>query len=153
MAHNPVNHPLRPLYRLLGFVAGGYLVVFGFVGLIQTFGDSFAGSTGVRVFGQESNTFWSIICLILGGIVLFTTAVGRNLDTEADKFIGWGVLVFGTYGLAFIRTDANIFGFSIATVIGTYLVGLVLVMVSLYSKVAPSSEAGAPRQAREGRTA
>jgi hypothetical protein len=153
MAHNPVNHPLRPMYRLLGFVAGAYLVVFGIVGLIRTSGENFTGGNGVRVLGQESNLLWSIICLILGAIVLIATAVGRNLDTEADKFIGWGVLVFGSYGLAFSRTDANVFGFSIATVIGTYLVGLALITVSLYSKVAPASPAGAPRQVREGRTA
>jgi hypothetical protein len=153
MAHNPVNHPLRPLYRLLGFVAGAYWVLFGVLGLIQTSGEKFTGDNDIRVLGQHTNLLWSIICLVLGAIVLIATAVGRNLDTEADKFIGWGVLVPGTYELAFSRTDANVFGFSIATVIVTYLVGLALITVSLYSKVAPASQAGAPRQVREGRTA
>ena len=153
MAHNPVNHPLRPIYRALGFVAGAYLVVFGIVGLIQTSGDSLTGVTGVRVLGQETNLLWSILALILGAVVVLTTVVGRNLDTEGDKFIGWGLLVIGSYALATSRTDANFFGFSIATVIATYLVGIVLITVSLYSKVAPAEQAGAPRQVREGRTA
>jgi hypothetical protein len=153
MAHNPVNHPLRPIYRVLGFVVGAYLVVFGVVGLFQTGGDSFTGNTGVRVLGQQSNLLWSIITLILGAIVLLTTLLGRNLDTQADKFIGWGLLVFGSFELATTRTDASFFGFSIATVVVTYLVGIVLITVSLYSKVAPASQAGAPRQVREGRTA
>ena len=61
--------------------------------------------------------------------------------------------MLGTYGLAFSRTDANIFGQNIHTVIVTYIVGLALITVSLYSKVAPASQAGAPRQVREGRTA
>ena len=124
MGHNPVNHPLRPMYRGLGFFAGAYLVVFGIVGLIQTSGESFTGSTGIRVLGQQSNMLWSIICLALGAIVLIATAVGRNLDTGADKFIGWALLVFGSYELATSRTDANFLGFSIATVVVTYLVGL-----------------------------
>lgn len=153
MAHNPVNHPLRPIYRALGFVAGAYLVVFGIVGLIQTSGDSFTGVTGVRALGQETNLLWSILALVIGAIVVLTTVVGRNLDTEGDKFIGWGLLVIGSYSLATARTDANFFGFSIATVIATYLVGIVLITVSLYSKVAPAEQAGAPRQVREGRTA
>ena len=153
MAHNPVNHPLRPIYRALGFLAGAYLVVFGIVGLIQTSGHDFTGNIGVRVLGQESNLLWSIISLILGAIVLIATVIGRNADTETDKFLGWGLLVLGSYGLATGRTDANFFGFSIATVVVTYLIGLVLIVTSLYSKVAPAAQAGAPRQVREGRTA
>jgi hypothetical protein len=153
MAHIPVNHPLRPMYRVLGFIAGAYLVAFGILGLIQTSGESFTGSTGVRVLGQGSNLLWSIIALAVGAIVLIATATGRNIDVETDKFAGWGLLVLGSYELAFSRTDANIFGFTIATVVVTYLVGLALITTSLYSKVAPSSQAGAPRQVREGRTA
>lgn len=153
MAHNPVNHPLRPIYRGLGFLAGAYLVVFGIVGLIQTSGHDFAGKTGVRVLGQESNLLWSIITLILGAIVLIATVIGRNADTETDRILGWGMLVIGVYSLATIRTDANFLGFSIATVVVTFLVGMVLITTALYSKVAPASQPGAPRQVREGRPA
>ena len=32
MAHFPVNHPLRPLYRTLAGLVGAYLLVFGIVG-------------------------------------------------------------------------------------------------------------------------
>jgi hypothetical protein len=153
MAHNPVNHPLRPIYRALGFLAGAYLVVFGIVGLIQTSGHDFTGKTGVRVLGQEGNLLWSIIALILGAIVVIATVIGRNADAETDRLLGWGLLVVGSYGLATARTDADFLGFSVSTVVVTYLVGLMLILTSLYSKVAPAAEAGAPRQVREGRTA
>ena len=61
--------------------------------------------------------------------------------------------MLGTYGLAFSRTDANLFGQDIHTVIVTYIVGMALITTSLYCKVAPVEQAGAPRQVREGRTA
>jgi hypothetical protein len=153
MAHIPVNHPLRPMYRVVGFLAGAYLVVFGIIGLIQTSGESFTGSNGVRVLGQGANLLWSIVALAVGALVLIATVVGRNIDTEADKILGYGLLVAGSYELAFSRTDANVFGFTVATVVVTYLAGLALITASLYSKVAPPSQAGAPRQVREGRTA
>jgi len=153
MAHTPVNHPLRPLYRALSFVAGAYLVVFGVIGLIQTSGESFTGASDVRVLGQGTNMLWSILAVVLGAIVLATAAIGRNLDVEANKYLGWAILVVGSYELATSRTDANFFGFTIATVVVTYLVGLVLITAGLYLKVAPQSEVGAPRQVREGRTA
>jgi hypothetical protein len=153
MAHIPVNHPLRPMYRLAGFVAGAYLVVFGILGLIQTAGDGFTGEPADRVLGQGVNLLGAIVSLVAGGLVLLGTVIGRNVDVEIDKYIGWGLLVVGSYALATIRTDANFFGYSIATVVVTYLVGLLLITISLYSKVAAPSKAGAPRQVREGRTA
>ncbi|GAA0513724.1 hypothetical protein Ade02nite_48780 [Paractinoplanes deccanensis] len=153
MAHTPVNHPLRPLYRALGLLAGAYLVVFAIVGFIQTSGESFTGDNGERVLGQGSNLLWSILSLILGAIVLGASVIGRNLDVEADKYVGWTLLVIGSYELATNRTDANFFGFTMSTVVVTYLVGLVLITAGLYSKVAAPSKAGAPRQVREGRTA
>jgi predicted PurR-regulated permease PerM len=34
MAHTPVNHPLRPFYRVLSGLVGLYVVLFGILGLI-----------------------------------------------------------------------------------------------------------------------
>lgn len=153
MAHNPVNHPLRPLYRTLGFLAGAYLVVFGIVGLINSSDLSFAGLNSGTVFGLGSSVLWSIVSIVLGAIIVIAAVVGRNLDVAANKYLGWTLLVIGCYELATIRTDVNVFGFTIGTVIVTYGVGLLLILASLYGKVVPSVQAGAPRQVREGRTA
>ena len=51
MAHNPINHPLRPIYRGLALLAGVYLVAFGVVGLIVTAGSGCAenGRTRLRL--------------------------------------------------------------------------------------------------------
>jgi hypothetical protein len=149
MAHFPVNHPLRPLYRALGALTGAYFVLFGLVGVIVTAGDGLFGNGGDRVLGQQANLFWSIVSLVAGAIVLVATVVGRNLDTEVDKYVGWGLLVVGSYELAVIRTDANFLDFSISTVVVTYLAGLFLITAGFYSKVAPPEQAGTPRQVRE----
>jgi hypothetical protein len=153
MAHNPVNHPLRPLYRALSALTGAYLVLFGVVGLIVTPGHGLFGQPDDRVLGQGANLFWSIISLILGAIVLIGVVIGRNLDVEINKYLGWGLLVIGSYELAASRTDANFLKFTISTVVVTYLVGLVLILSGLYAKTAPPETTGAPRQAREGRPA
>ncbi|MFI7597075.1 DUF4383 domain-containing protein [Actinoplanes sp. NPDC049681] len=153
MAHTPVNHPLRPLYRALGALTGVYLILFGIVGIIVTAGDGLFGKGGDRVLGQHANLFWSIVSLLIGALVLVATVIGRNSDVMVDKYFGWGLLVVGSYELATIRTDANFLDFSIATVVVTYLVGLVLIMASQYSKIAPPSQAGAPRQVREAQNA
>jgi uncharacterized protein DUF4383 len=149
MAHNPVNHPLRPFYRALGALAGAWLVLFGIVGIIVNAGDDFFVAHAERVLGQGVNLFGSIISLVTGAVVLVVTLLGRNIDTETYKFLGWAVLTVASYGLATARTDANFLGFTISTVVVDYLVGLVLVLAGLYTKSAPDAEAGAPRQVRE----
>ena len=149
MGHNPVNHPLRPIYRALGAFTGAYLVLFGILGVIMTGDDGLFGNGDDRVLGQHTNLFWSLVAVLLGAIVLVATVLGRNLDTVIDKYVGWGLLVVGSYSLGAIRTDANFLNFSISTVVVTYLLGLVLIMAAYYSKVAPPEQAGSPRQARE----
>jgi hypothetical protein len=154
MAHNPVNHPLRPLYRVLSAAAGLYLIVFGIAGIIQSPGSGLFNRGDDRVLGQGANLLWAIAALVIGAIVLAVSVLGRNLDTKVNKYLSWGLLVMGTYELAVIRTDANFLDFTISTVIVTYLLGLCLLMSSQYTKVADDdTEAGAPRQVREGRTA
>ena len=150
MAHNPVNHPLRPIYRALGALAGIWLVLLGIVGIIVNAGDDFFATHTDQVLGQGLNMFGSIISLLTGIIVLLVTIIGRNLDTEAYKFLGWGILGVASYGLATSRTDANFLGFSIVTVVVDYLVGLVLIVAGLYIKSAPSEQGGERREEREG---
>jgi hypothetical protein len=153
MAHNPVNHPLRPLYRALGGLAGLYLVVFGVVGLLVTGGDGLFATDAGRVLGQGSNLAWSILSIVLGAVILIATVVGRNLDVAVNTYLGWALLVIGTFILAVIRTEVNILNFTISTVIVTYILGLVLILAGLYGKVAAPEDAGAPRQERERQAA
>ena len=147
--HNPVNHPLRPLYRALGALAGAYLILFGILGAIITADKGLFGNGEDRVLGQETNLFWSIISVLIGAIVLIAVVLGRNSDTVVNKYFGWGLLAIGSYELAVIRTDANFLNFSVSTVVVTYLIGLVLIMAAYYSKVAPPEQTGAPRHERE----
>ena len=147
--HNPVNHPLRPLYRALGALAGAYLILFGILGAIITADKGLFGKGEDRVLGQETNLFWSIVCVLIGAIVLIAVVLGRNPDTMVNKYFGWGLLAVGSYELAAIRTDANFLNFSVSTVVVTYLLGLVLIMAAYYSKVAPPEQAGTPRHERE----
>jgi hypothetical protein len=153
MGHNPVNHPLRPLYRALGGLTGLYLAIFGIVGLLVTGGDGLFASDTDRVLGQGSNLAWSLVSIVLGAVVLGATVLGRNLDTAVGRYLGWALIAIGTFELAVSRTDVNIFNFTISTVVVTYLLGLVLIMVGYYSKVAPSQDTGTPRQERQRQAA
>ncbi len=155
MAHTPVNHPLRPIYRALSALTGLYFVVFGVVGLIATSGYAlFAMGADVdRVLGLGSNLAWSIASIVLGAVILLGVVIGRNLDVAIDTYLGWALLVIGTFSLTVLRTDVNIFNFTISTVIVTYIAGLVLIMAGYYSKIVAEKDAGTPRQVRQSQAA
>jgi hypothetical protein len=153
MAHNPLNHPLRPVYRAISGIVGLYFVVFGVVGAIVTGGDGLFAQDTDRVLGQGTNLFWSIACIVIGLVVLAATVLGRNLDAAVDTYLGWALLVIGTFSMTVMRTDVNVLHFTISTVIVTYIAGLLLIVAGLYTKVGPEEHTNEPQPVRQRQAA
>ncbi|MEW1590149.1 MULTISPECIES: DUF4383 domain-containing protein [Micromonospora] len=148
MAHTPVNHPARPIYRAIGGLTGLYLVVFGVLGIIASTGNEILAQDDTRVLGQGTNLGFSLLSVLLGIVVLVGTALGRNIDVAINQWLAYSLMVVSLAGLAFIRTDANIFNFSITTVVVVMTAALVLLMVGMYGKVGTEDEAEAFQKAR-----
>jgi uncharacterized Tic20 family protein len=148
MAHNPVNHPARPLYRVLGGLTGLYLVIFGVLGLIQTSGSEAFTQDDTRVLGQGANLGSAVLSAALGLIVLIGTLIGRNVDATINKWFGYGLMALGLAALAVLRTDANYLNYTLITAIVVMIVGLVLLMAGMYGRVGTEDEAKAWRHAR-----
>ncbi|MGN9774404.1 DUF4383 domain-containing protein [Micromonospora sp. H33] len=148
MAHTPVNHPARPIYRAIGGLTGLYLVAFGLLGIIASAGNEVLAQDDTTALGQGTNLGFSLLSALLGGAVLAGTAIGRNLDVVINQWLAYIIMALSLAGLAFIRTEANIFNFSVATVIVLMVVGLVLLMVGMYGKVGTDEEKEAWQKAR-----
>ncbi|MEU4772151.1 DUF4383 domain-containing protein [Micromonospora sp. NPDC023644] len=148
MAHTPVNHPARPVYRAIGGLTGLYLVAFGVLGIIASAGNEVLAQDDTQVLGQGTNLGFSLLSALLGAAVLAGTAIGRNIDVMINQWLSYAIMVLSLAGLAFIQTEANIFNFSIFTVIALMVVGLVLLMVGMYGKVGTEKEQEAWQQAR-----
>lgn len=130
MAHFPINHPARPIYRALSALIGGYLVVFGVLGL---FVDG-------RVFGQGTNLANSAVSIVIGAIILIAAVVGRNLDANLNKYAGYGLMALGLLTLAFLRTDANVLDHSVSTSVVWMILGITLMVAGMYGKVGSEDE-------------
>lgn len=148
MAHTPINHPARPIYRAIGGLTGLYLVVFGVLGIIASAGNEILAQDDTRVLGQGTNLGFSLLSVLLGLVVLVGTALGRNIDVAINQWLAYALMAISLAGLAFIRTDANIFNFSIFTVIVVMTAALVLLMAGMYGKVGTEDEAEAFQKAR-----
>jgi uncharacterized membrane protein YhaH (DUF805 family) len=151
MAHTFVNHPLRPIYRTLAALIGLYFVAFGIFGAITTADGGLFGKPDDEVFSQGTNLAWSIIAALVGIAVLVAIVLGRNRDVTVNVYSAWTLLVIGLAMLALIRTSANVFNFSIFTVVVTWLAALGLLTAGNYSKVAPPEETTTPQPVRQSR--
>ncbi|MEU1607675.1 DUF4383 domain-containing protein [Micromonospora matsumotoense] len=148
MAHTPVNHPARPVYRAIGGLIGLYFVVFGALGVIASAGNDLFAQDDTKVLGQGTNLGFSLLSVLLGVVILVGTVIGRNLDVAINQWLSYLLMVISLAGLAFIQTDANVVNFSILTVIVLMTLSLVLLMVGMYGKVGTDDEQEAWQKAR-----
>jgi hypothetical protein len=135
MAHYPVDHHLRPLYRFLGGAAGIYLVLFGLISLIMTWGDPIFHRGGDWALGLRTNPAAAIVGLLAGAVVVGAALLGGNLHHRVNIVLGWALMAFATAVMAVIQTDANIFNVSMINVIVVMSLGLVVLTAGLYGKV------------------
>ncbi|MBM7079571.1 MULTISPECIES: DUF4383 domain-containing protein [Micromonospora] len=148
MAHTPVNHPARPVYRAIGGLIGLYLVVFGALGVIASAGNDIFAQDDTKVLGQGTNLGFSLLSVLFGVVILVGTVIGRNLDVAINQWLAYTLMVITLAGLAFLQTDANVANFSILTVIVLMTLSLVLLMVGMYGKVGTEDEKEAWQKAR-----
>jgi hypothetical protein len=142
LAHIPVNHHLRPLYRALAGLCGLYLVAVGIYGIVETSGlDLFARDDLPEVLGQQMNPFSAGMLLVFGIAVLGVTVLGRNIDHFGNFWIGQILVVAAVLSMALLRTDGNLLGFNMTTVIVCMVVGMLVWLSSLYAKIGPERPA------------
>lgn len=148
MAHHPVNHPARPIYRAIGGLAGLYMVIFGVLGVLEAGGADFFTRDDTLLLGQGTNLGHSVITAAIGAIVLIATGLGRNVDAFVNTWIGYALIALGLAELAVLRTDANYLNATVATCIVTMLLGLLLLVAGMYGRVGSDDEARAAHEAR-----
>jgi hypothetical protein len=152
MAHIPINHHLQPLYRVLAGLCGLYVLVFGIVGLVQTRGlDTFAQEGLPSVLGLQANRAFAILSIVAGVIVLGGALVGGNLDQRVNLGASFVFLIAGLAMMVLLQTDLNFLGFSVATCIVSFVIGLVLLTAALYGKVGTAEEVRREEAFRHGR--
>ncbi|MCZ7439887.1 DUF4383 domain-containing protein [Micromonospora sp. WMMC241] len=148
MAHTPVNHPARPIFRAIGGLVGLYFVVFGGLGFIAGAGSDFFAQDDTKALGQGTNMGFSLLSVLIGVVILAGTVIGRNLDVVINQWMAYSLMVVGLAALAFLQTDANVLNFSIMTVVVVLTLSLVLLVVGMYGKVGTDDEHEAWQKAR-----
>lgn len=151
MAHIPINHHLRPLYRTLAGLVGLFSLGLGVAGLTRSGGvDPFQQDGLPRVFGLPVNPAFAVVSIVVGAVVLLGTVIGRNVDHRVNLGAGVLYLLAGLAMMTLLRTDANILGFSMVNCIVSFVLGLITLTAGLYGKVGTPEAAHAERTFRSG---
>jgi glucose uptake protein GlcU len=138
MAHFPVNHPARPLYRLFSGLVGLYILVFGIFGVVETWGETLFARDGHFVLGLRTNLAFALVSVVFGAFLLLGASRRRgNLGHYMNLTAGVVFLVTALAMMTVLQTDANILNFSMSTVIVSMIFGLLLLATGLYDKVGP----------------
>jgi glucose uptake protein GlcU len=149
MAHFPVNHPARPLYRLFSGLVGLYILVFGIFGVVETWGETLFARDGHFVLGLRTNLAFALVSVVFGAFLLLGASRRRgNLGHYMNLTAGVVFLVTALAMMTVLQTDANILNFSMSTVIVSMIFGLLLLATGLYDKVGPPEHAHAEERYR-----
>ena len=148
MPHFPVNHPARPLYRVLSGLIGLYILVFGVYGTFLTWGGGLFARDGHWVLGLRTNLAFSLVSVVFGAFLLIGASRRTNLGHYMNLTAGGVFLLTGILMMAVLQTSANFLNFSMSTVLVSMLFGLILLATGLYDKVGTAEHAEAERRRR-----
>jgi hypothetical protein len=138
MAHMPINHPLRPFYRVVAGGFGLYVLLFGVIALVRTAGTGAFAHDGLPgVLGIHANRAFAVISVVAGIVLVGGAIVGGNLDRWINLVGGIVYLAAGLIMLAVLRTDLNLLGFTVTTCIVSFVIGSALLTAGLYGQVGP----------------
>jgi uncharacterized membrane protein YoaK (UPF0700 family) len=138
MAHLPVDHPLRGLYRGAAFLTGVGLTAFGAVGYVRSASLPFLDQDGVRVFMLSTNRAFALLSIVVGLLVIAATLIGRNVDVPVNTGLGAVFMLSGLVMLCVLRTDLNYLAFSMTNVNVSFVIGLILMTAGLYGTMSRS---------------
>jgi hypothetical protein len=152
MVHLPINHPLQPLYRLLAGLTGAYVLAFGIVGVFRTGGRPFFAQENLPyVLGLHANRAFAILSIVVGAFILASVVIGGAVHQRVALTSGVVFLAAGLLMLLLERTEFNFLGFTPATCIVSFIIGLVLLIAGLYGKVGTMLDVQREEEFRHGR--
>ncbi|MFC4020699.1 DUF4383 domain-containing protein [Micromonospora sp. GCM10011542] len=148
MPHFPVNHPARPLYRVLAGLIGLYILVFGVWGVAETFGDPLFNRGSHWALGLRTNLAFSLASVVFGIVLIIGASRRSNLGHYMNLTAGVVFLVTSIIMMSVLQTEANFLNFSMSTVLVSMVFGLILLGTGLYDKVGSAELAAEERRNR-----
>lgn len=150
MAHLPVNHPARGVYRVIATAIGLYILLFGILGLVETWGRPFFDQSDTWALGLRTNPAFSVLSILVGAMLVGAVIYGHNVDHFLHLWGGIVFLVAGVVMMAVLHTAANILNFAVINSVVSFIIGTLLLLAGLYGKEGSPELEQAEAQLRHG---
>jgi Domain of unknown function (DUF4383) len=143
------RHPVFLVHRIGAVVVGLVLWVFAILGLVGHVG--FFSTDGAHALGMTSNGLLSTISLVVGAVLIASALRGGPTAATTLTVVGGLFVLSGLLNMIVLGKSANYLAFTIANVIFSLVLGLVMLSVGLYGRASGQLPPDNPyRQARGG---
>jgi len=129
----PGPHPVHTIHRVSAAVCGGFLTLFGGLGLGH--GLPFFSTTGSIVLGLSSNGLLAVLSVIVGTVLLASVIRGGHTASTISMTLGVLFLLSGVGNSLVLATPLNVFAFRPTNVVFSLAVGAVLLVAGAYGRV------------------
>lgn len=151
MQHIPVNHNLRVLWRTVAGLCGLYVLIFGCVAITRTTDKAFFAQHDLRsTLGLRANSAFAVLSIVAGVVIVAGALIGGNLDRWINLVTGIVFMVAGIVMVALLNTTFNYLGFTVSTVVVSFIFGLVMFTAGLYGKVGTGAQRRQEEEFRHG---
>lgn len=129
----PGPHPVHTIHRASAAVCGGFLVLFGGLGLGHRL--PFFSTSGSVVLGLSSNGLLAVVSVIVGGILLASAIRGGHTASTVSMTLGALFLLSGLVNSFVLGTWLNLLAFRPPNILFSLGVGAVLIVTGAYGRV------------------
>jgi hypothetical protein len=129
----PGPHPVHTIHRVCAALCGGFLILFGGLGLGQRL--PFFSTTGTVVLGLSTNGLLAVVSVIVGIILLASARRSGHQASTVSMTLGGLFLLSGFVNSLILDTSLNVLAFRIENVLFSFAVGAVLLITGAYGRV------------------
>jgi hypothetical protein len=120
------------LHRIGMLLLGGFVFVFGLVGL--TWRPEVFSTHGPVVFGMTTNGFLAFLSMVVGFMLVFAAVFGGPVAAYGAIAAGSAFILSGVVNVFLLGTSLNIMAFSFSNVVFSWVVGAGLVVVGIIGR-------------------
>jgi hypothetical protein len=129
----PGRHPVHTVHRVGAAALGGFLLLFGILGLTR--GLDLLAPAGSPVMGLTTNGLLSIISLVVGVVLIGAAVRGGPAASTVSLVVAVGFLVSGLVNLFLLTSQMNMLAFTLPNVLFSFAVGAVLLVLGAYGRI------------------
>ncbi len=125
-------HPVHVVHRIGAVCIGGFLIVFGAVGVAR--GVPLLSTVGAPVMGLYTNGLLTVLSLLVGTVLVVSAVRGGPAASSVSVVLGGLFLLSGLGNLVVAGTPMNVLAFQLPNIVFSLGVGVTLLTLGSYGR-------------------